>query len=134
MRTWKIFIKEKVEPEAVKVGFNWWAFLIPLSWSFCNRLFKKWFTGFSLLFLCSVIWMFTVMWLYREVPSTEEFNKAFNSVHWLEVVLSFVFGFNGNKWFSGYLKEEGYQVSVTLEAENAKEALAKYSTTNLDNL
>lgn len=126
MRTWKVYEKEGAEPEAVKVGFNYLAFVFPLFWSFVQRLFKQWFYGLMFLIVSAFVWMMVVLILeINGYLPTSTFYAA-EAVNYLQVLLGYVYGRKCNEWYRNYLNEEGYQLSLTIEAENAKGAIERY--------
>jgi hypothetical protein len=109
MKKWNLYQKNSGEVEAVKEGFNWWAFFFVGLWAFSKKLMWAGVIGLSL---------------------TMAANRMPDSANIIALpilaVLMLVYGFMGNRWRAAHLEKQGYLHVKNVEAASAEGAKAKF--------
>ena len=112
MKKWNIYQKETGEIEAVKDGFNWWAFFFVGFWALTKGLTWAGIIGVSL----------TIM--ANQMPPDADII-AFPIL----MILTLVYGFMGNSWVAAKLEKQKYSLLKQVEAASAEGAKAKLNET-----
>jgi hypothetical protein len=109
MKKWNVYQKNGEEIEAVKNGFNWWAFFFVGIWALSKNLVWAGVIGLSL---------------------TIAANRMPDSANIIALpiisILMLVYGFMGNGWRAAQLEKRGYSHVGNVEAASAEGAKAKY--------
>ncbi len=106
MATWRVYEKEGSEAEKVKVGFNWWAFLIPGLWALAKGLPIAGPLGLAVQVAAPL----------RRVDPVGVTTLVSG------IVLGLVYGFKGNDWVASRLIRKGYRFSGFTVDTNIKVA------------
>ena len=121
MKTYKIFVNPQGTGEAVKQGWSWPGFFFNIIWALIK---KMWVLGGVLLFIFIGL---GVVEGTVEVSSGKEAASGLNVItSILNIVVSVVFGVNGNKWREKNLLSRGYEYQDTVEAQNPEAAIASW--------
>jgi len=102
---------------AVKVGFTWWAFLLPPIMLLIHRIWGKGIAYF-------VAWAF-IRGVAREPDLTMGLAWTMLGIH---IALAYVAGRNFGKWRRQKLERLGYALVSTLEAPNEHSAKSGWVT------
>jgi len=109
MRTFDIYTHAQEADEAVKQGYSWPACLIGTLWAFSKGLI-----GTGLLLFVALLFM-------RVLPAIiGPLSLVVN------LLILYMIGTQGNDWRRSKLIKKGYTLQKTIEAKNAKEAIAEY--------
>ena len=132
MATFQIYDKEDSEPVVVKEGFNFMAFFsLGFIWALFNRL---WIAGI----LGGFIWImansafenylsqFTIA-IANILPIEDEIKSIMLATLLVLFIPGFIFGVYGNEMLGSKLTNDGYSITQTIEADNAKKALDEYN-------
>jgi len=103
--------------EIVKDGFSWPAFFFPPVWLIVKRL---WWIVFGYL-----IFFILMKGIVGELAE-ENFQLALIVGLLADIPIRLLFGFYGNRIYSGKLRREGFIKYATIMANNKKSAIAKY--------
>ena len=121
MKTYKIYVNPQGTSEAVKQGWSWPGFFFNIIWALIK---KMWLLGGVLLFV------FIGLGIVEgtiEVSSGKEAASGLNVItSILNIVVSVVFGVNGNKWREKNLLSRGYEYQDTVDAQNPEAAIASW--------
>ncbi len=109
MKKWNVYQRNSGEVEAVKEGFNWWAFCFVGFWAFSKRL--MWAGAIGLVLTTAA----------NGMPSDVDILALP-----IIVVLMLVYGFMGNGWVAAKLERQGYSHAKQIEAASAEGAKAKF--------
>lgn len=109
MKKWNIYQKDSGEIEAVKEGFNWWAFFFVGLWALYKGLI--WAAIIALLLTISA----------NQMPADADIIIAP-----IMVALMLIYGFMGNSWVAAKLENRGYSHSKQIEAASAEGAKTKF--------
>ena len=117
MKTFKVFKHPELGYRAVKIGFSWPGFLFAVIWLLLKKLW-----GHTLIVVSSII-LLTLIELF--------FNNTQTSlmVILLEFGVYFFVGVNGNEWRAANLRERGFELIDTLQAETPAAAIGKIAKT-----
>lgn len=107
MKQWNIY-KKDAEVEAVKHGFNWWAFFFPGIWALVRGL-----TWLGLVALAIQI-------------TTGMPTEGAIIMFPIALFVSFLYGFKGNPWVCSDLEKKGYQFAGTVQAASKTGAISAY--------
>jgi len=119
MKTYKIFVNPQGTGKAVKQGWSWPGFFFNIIWALIK---KMWVLGGVLLFVFIGL---GVVEGTIEVSSGKEAASGLNVItSILNIVVSIVFGVNGNKWREKNLLSRAYEYQDTVEAQNPEAAIA----------
>lgn len=107
MKKWNIYQNDAGEIEAVKDGFNWWAFFFIGLWAFTKGLTWAGIIGLSLTLMAN-----------RMPPDADIIAIP------ILVILMLVYGFMGNNWVAAKLEKQKYSLLKQVEAASAAGAKA----------
>jgi hypothetical protein len=116
-----LYVNPQGTSEAVKQGWSWPGFFFNIIWALIK---KMWVLGGVLLFVSIAI---GVVEGTIEASSGKEAASGLNVLtSILNIVVSVVFGVNGNKWREKNLLSRGYEYQDTVEAQNPEAAIASW--------
>ncbi len=115
MKAYKVFEHPTGNHEAVKLGWSWPGFFFTCIWAFVKKL---WGIGIGLLVGC-------VIWGVVDTALNADSDTQVVS-HIIGVIVSIVFGYQGNAWRAKNLASRGYKEVGTVDARNPDEAIALY--------
>jgi len=113
MKTYKIFASPLGSNEAVKQGWSWPGFFFSVIWAYVK---KMWILGTSVLVL------FIVLEVIGGGIEASAGMSVFSNI--LSLIISVIFGANGNQWREKYLLSRGFEYRDTVKAENPEAGLA----------
>ena len=113
MKAYRIYRHVTGGTEAVKQGWSWPAFLFTFFWAMVK---KMWGLGLGVL----VGWLAVAVVLGMAGDSRA--IDAFGNL--VGLIVSVVFGVNGNAWRASNLRSRGYEAVGTVAAKNPEEAIA----------
>jgi len=121
MKTYKIYVNPQGTGEAIKQGWSWPGFFFNIIWALIK---KMWLLGGVLLFVSIGL---GIVEGTIEVSSGKEAASGLNVItSILNIVVSVVFGVNGNKWREKNLLSRGYEYQDTVDAQNPEAAIASW--------
>ncbi len=117
MKTFNVFKHYALGYQAVKIGFSWPGFLFSVIWLVIKKL---WVHAFIV--VCSII-LLTSIEIY--------YNNAETSIMViiLELGIYIIVGVNGNNWHMNNLREHGFELLATVQADNPSSAIQKVVNT-----
>lgn len=117
MKHFKIYSHPQGSTETIKQGWSWPAFFFGWIWALVK---KMWHLG------AGVIVVFFVLGIIAAIAGgkAEETLTALTGL--AAIVLSIVFGVNGNKWREKNIASRGFEYKDTVAAANADGAMALY--------
>ncbi len=117
MKTFNVYKHYTFGYQAVKIGFSWPGFLFSVIWLVIKKL---WVHAFIV--VCSII-LLTSIEIY--------YNNAETSIMVivLELGIYIIVGANGNNWHMNNLKEHGFELLATVQADNPASAIQKVVNT-----
>jgi len=117
MKQFKVYMNPLGSYEAVKQGWSWPGFFFGIIWA----LFKKmWVLAVSILGAFFILGLISV----AVGGDLEKGIDAITSIG--SIVLSIVFGVNGNNWREKNLTSRGFDFKDTVSAANSEGAIALY--------
>ena len=121
MKTYKIYVNPQGTGEAVKQGWSWPGFFFNIIWALIK---KMWLLGGVLIFIFIGL---GVIEGTIEVSSGKDAASGLNVItSILNIVVSVIFGVNGNKWREKNLLSRGYDYQDTVDAQNPEAAIASW--------
>ncbi|MCH9758383.1 MAG: DUF2628 domain-containing protein [Proteobacteria bacterium] len=120
MDTFRIYKHPLLGWAAVKVGFNWFAFLLGVLWLLVARLWKQ----------AALLFAFTFAFNLIVIPSPDssisEGGRLWVDIFGVAVTIgvAWFIGNNANRWRRINLKSRGYILINSVQAENKDAALA----------
>ncbi len=108
MKQWHIY-KKDTDVEAVKDGFNWWAFFFPGIWALVRGLTLRGSFAFA-----------------AQITSGMSTEGAI-ILGPIVIIISFLYGFKGNSWVCAKLEKKGYRLIETLQAASKTGALSEFT-------
>lgn len=124
MKQFKIYTNPQGSYEAVKQGWSWPAFFFGPIWALVK---KMWALGFG------VLGVFFVLGFIGGAVGGELEQWIDDIMSIGSLVVTIVFGLNGNKWRETNLESRGFDFKDTVTAANGEGAIALYvknSSTN----
>ena len=115
MKQYKIFQDSSGNSEAVKQGWSWPAFFFSFIWAFAKKL---WLLGIAFIIGSLVFGL-----IVGAAGGGEGLDALINVV---SIVISIVFGINGNSWREKNLFSRGYEQADTVTAASPEDAVALY--------
>ena len=117
MKQFKVYMNPLGSYEAVKQGWSWPGFFFGIVWA----LFKKmWALGFG------ILGAFFILGLIGGAVGGD-LEKGIDAITSIGgIVLSIVFGVNGNNWREKNLISRGFDFKDTVSAANSEGAIALY--------
>lgn len=115
MKQFKLYANPQESYEAVKQGWSWPAFFFVWIWALVK---KMWVLGFC---------VFGVFIAIRVIGTTicADLKQEINTITFIgSLVLSIVFGINGNKWRETNLTHRGFDFKEAVTAANVEGAIA----------
>ena len=121
MKAYKIYVNPQGTGEAVKQGWSWPGFFFNIIWALIK---KMWVLGGVLIFIFIGL---GVIEGTIEVSSGKDAASGLNVItSILNIVVSVIFGVNGNKWREKNLLSRGYDYQDTVDAQNPEAAIASW--------
>lgn len=115
MKQYKIFRHPTGATEAVKQGWSWPAFFFSFIWAMVK---KQWALGVGL------VAAFIILGVILGLAGAGEEGDALINV--VSIIVSIVFGVNGNSWREKNLLSRGYEHVDSVTAANPEGAIALY--------
>ena len=115
MKQYKIYVNPQGDYEAVKIGWSWPAFFFSWIWAMIK---KMWGIGVGVL-VGLLVFGFVI-----GASGAGEGGRALIDI--VGIIVSIVFGVNGNKWRENNLSTRGYEFKETVTAANPEGAIALY--------
>ena len=119
MKQYKIFQDSSGNREAVKQGWSWPAFFFSFIWAFAK---KQWVLGVA--FIIGALVFGSIVGAVGAVGGGEGPDALINIA---SIVISIVFGMNGNSWREKNLVARGYEQTDTVTAASHEDAVAMHS-------
>jgi hypothetical protein len=119
MKTYKIFASPLGSNEAVKQGWSWPGFFFNIIWAYVKKL---WILGTSMLVLFIVLGVIEGGIEASSGVEAAAGMSIFSSI--LSLIVSVIFGANGNQWRENNLLSRGFEYRDTVKAENPEAGLA----------
>jgi hypothetical protein len=115
MNTYAIFLSEKQEHEAVKLGFSWPGFFFTWIWAICKRMPLR---GIVILVLALILGGFA--------GSVGSNHSTFLALIFVLPIRIFV-ALKGNEWRRNSLRERGYTYVSDIKAKEPEEAIELFA-------
>tara|TARA_B100000795_G_scaffold239134_1_gene200629 strand:+ start:2491 stop:2874 length:384 start_codon:yes stop_codon:yes gene_type:complete len=118
MNSYQIYKHKTKEVKTVKVGFAWLAIPFNLGWFISRGLWKVFFSYILIiLFLAGIDFE-----IYGELGFLNLTTAS--DLHWLWLIIQIIIfilpGFKGNEWTANNLKNNGYKIAFSIQANNRK--------------
>jgi hypothetical protein len=117
MMQYKVFEQPFGKIEVVKQGWSWPGFFFTVIWALVKRM---WVLG------CSLFAIFYMVHFFGAVFGGETEKMIETLLRIGSIVLSIVFGVNGNAWRESNLQSRGYAKKTIITAANPDGATALY--------
>jgi hypothetical protein len=111
MNEYRVFEDQNGQIVIVKKGWSWPGFLFTIIWLFFNRMWEPFIIS---LILSSVVVFISDFFLKEQ----REIFNGFLSL--LGIIVSIIFGINGNKWRQSNLISKGFAYKITVKAPNKR--------------
>ena len=115
MKQFKIYEHPHLRIEAVKQGWSWPAFFFPWIWALVK---KMWGLGFGILAV--------IIFLNIVIAGSEGALGFYELLQFALIIVSVIFGINGNKWRENNLRSRGFEHKSIISASNPEGAIALY--------
>lgn len=115
MKQYKIYTNPQGTHEAVKQGWSWPAFFFGCIWAMVK---KMWALGIGVLIACFIFG--------GVIGATMAGQNGEVLINVASLIVSIIFGFNGNNWREANLKDRGYDYKKNVIAVNPEGAIALY--------
>ena len=102
---------------AIKEGWSWVAFFFTGIWAF-------WISLWKVFFIVLIINIFINIFISRLFVAGSD--SQYFVVAIIAIVISFIFGLNGNKWREERIMNQGYNYVGSINANNPKSAKAQW--------
>jgi hypothetical protein len=115
MKQYKIFMHPSGKSESVKQGWSWPAFFFICFWAMVKKMW-----GFGVGILIS-------MFVFGLIIGFLDIGDVGNGlINIISLIISIIFGVNGNSWREENLLSRGFEQVDTVTAANPEGALALY--------